>query len=222
MIQSLRVGEIRFPEIRLRSSLLHKVRGYFAHRFRQYDLLHNHEQGSGRCLYRYPAIQFKLDDHLVIYAFKDEAIGILKEVFLGSREIVVEDVVIDVFEKQIEIKEVPFGEDDSQYVYRFTSPWLPLNQKNYREYRDLTDPQAQQKKLNSILINNIIGFCKFAGYTVANTLEVRSRFRELEANLKGNTHLAFKGEFMINFLLPDFLGLGKSSSRGYGNIVRKF
>ncbi|MDD3175568.1 MAG: CRISPR-associated endonuclease Cas6 [Candidatus Nanoarchaeia archaeon] len=30
--------------------------------------------------------------------------------------------------------------------------------------------------------------------------------------------LAFKGDFKINFILPDYIGLGKSVSRGYGNV----
>ncbi|NIM10565.1 MAG: DNA repair protein [Candidatus Aminicenantes bacterium] len=222
MLKYMKVGEIRFPEIHLRPSVLHKARGYFANRFNQYDLLHNRDKNSGKHIYRYPAIQFKLDDHLVIYAFKDEAIDILKDVFLSSEEIVIEGLGILIYEKQIEVKEVPFGEDGGHYVYKFTSPWLPLNQKNYREYEQMDDPGDKQKKLNGILINNIIAFCKFAGFTVTETLEVKSMLREMEANLKGNIHLAFKGEFMVNFLLPDFLGLGKSSSRGYGNIIRKF
>jgi hypothetical protein len=84
------------------------------------------------------------------------------------------------------------------------------------------DTEHQRKeKIHAILINNIISFCKFAGYTIQDRLEIKSAFTPVPANLKGNTHLAFKGEFMVNFLLPDMLGLGKSTSRGYGNIIRK-
>ncbi len=125
MLKYMKVGEIRFPEIHLKPRVLHKARGYFANRFNQYDLLHNHDKNSGKHIYRYPAIQFKLDDHLVIYAFNDGAIDILKEVFLFSEEIVIEGSDIMINEKQIEVKEVPFGEDGGYYLYRFTSPWLP-------------------------------------------------------------------------------------------------
>jgi hypothetical protein len=218
MIQTLKVGEIRFPEIHLSPSVLHKVRGYFSEKFKKYDLIHNHDHSSGKSIYRYPAIQFKMDDHLVIFAFKDEAITILKEVFMVSEKIVIDGFGIDIHERMIEVKEVQMGEDGTFYVYRFTSPWLPLNQDNFRVYKELHSSEDKQKKLDGILINNIIGFCKFAGFDVKETLVVKSRFIEMEANLKGITHLAFKGEFMVNFLLPGFLGLGKSSSRGYGNI----
>ena len=221
MLKHLKVGEIRFPEIKIKSSLLHKVRGYFADRFKQYDLVHNHDRNTGKSLYRYPAIQFKLDDHLVIYAFKDEAIDILKEVFLTSEELTIEDFTIMVYEKQIQVKKIQWGEDGNHYVYKFTSPWLALNQRNYQVYQILEHPEAKQEKLKGILINNILSFCKFAGFTVTETLNIKANFDEVEANLKGFMHLAFKGEFMVNFLLPDYLGLGKSSSRGYGNIIRK-
>lgn len=221
MLQKIRVGEIQFPEINLSPSVLHKVRGYFANRFKQYDLLHNHDMKTGKPVYRYPAIQFKKNDYLVIYAFKDEAIDILKKVFLASEQIVVEDTVVTIHEKQIEVKEVSIGEDGSQYLYRFTSPWLALNQDNFRAYIDLMDDDSRRNKLNRILVNNIIAFCKFTGYQVQEHLEIKSRLFEVEANLKGKKLLAFKGEFMVNILLPDFLGLGKSSSRGYGSIQAK-
>lgn len=222
MLQKIKTGTARFPEIKIKPSLLHKVRGYFADQYRQYDLVHNHDKKTGTFIYRYPAIQFKINNGLAIHAYKDEGIAILKEVFLTSESIDVEGRTINVYGKEIEIKEESFGEDGEFYLYEFFTPWLALNQQNYRNYKTLSDEKEKNRRLNTVLINNIIAFCKFAGYTVENRLTVKSQFRELQANLKGKTHTAFKGEFMVDFLLPDFLGLGKSSSRGYGNIKRKF
>jgi len=58
-------------------------------------------------------------------------------------------------------------------------------------------------------------------YTVLKRIKVKTQLREVPVNLKGLTHIAFKGNFMVNFNLPDYIGLGKSSSRGYGCIKRK-
>ena len=222
MIQSIKTGAIRFPEIQIKPSYLHKVRGYFANQYRQYDLVHNHDKKTGKYIYRYPAVQFKIYDCLSIFAYTQAGIDILKEVFLTSEDIVIEDKTIRIYGKEIEMKEESFGEDGQFYLYEFYTPWIALNQGNYRGYQSLADERQKELKLNSILINNIISFCKFAGYTVKNRLTVKSKFREIETNLKSKTHIGFRGEFMVNFLLPDFLGLGKSSSRGYGNIKRKF
>ena len=218
MLEKIKTGIIRFPEIKIKPSHLHKVRGYFSQQYRQYDLIHNHDQKTGKLLYRYPAIQFKINPCLAIAAYKQEGIDILKEVFLTSQDIVIEDKTIDIHGKEIEINEQPYGEDGEFYLYEFYTPWLALNQENYRDYRALADEKEKSRKLNAVLVNNIISFCKFAGYTVVNRLAVKSQLVEVTANLKAKTHIAFKGNFMVNFLLPDFLGLGKSSSRGYGNI----
>jgi hypothetical protein len=221
MLQNIKTGVMRFPEILINPSQLHKVRGYFSRQFDQFDLLHNHRPGSEKFFYRYPAVQFKIHDCLAVHAYKSEGIDVLKQLFLESEQIVIQDQVLVVNDKEIEVKEVAFGEDGEQYVYEFVTPWIALNQQNYKDYLSLETGEQQEEKLHAILINNIISFCKFAGYTVRERLEIKSNFNPVSTNLKGKAHLAFMGEFMVKFLLPDLLGLGKSTSRGYGNITRK-
>jgi len=220
----LKVGKLRFPEIRLKPGELHKVRGYFAGQFRQYEQLHNHAQeGDKEYHYRYPMIQFKLDDEgsLSVCGYSDEGISILRQLFLSARTIDVEGRQIAVNEKELETGEQPLGEDGKVHSYRFGSVWLALNQSNYRRYNQLAeDLNRRTDMLHSIMINNIIALSKFAGYTVRNRLTVESDFQSRISNLKGKTHIGFVGEFRVNFLLPDGIGLGKSSSRGYGRVVK--
>lgn len=221
MLQLIKTGVMKFPGVHIPPSQLHKVRGYFSRQFAQFDLLHNHEVNSDKVIYRYPAVQFKIHDCLAIHAYKGEGIEVLKELFLEAENIVIEDRVLTVNSKEIEVREVEFGEDDETYVYEFVTPWIALNQQNYRDFLSLETDIERREKLHAILINNIISFCKFAGYTVESRLAVKSNFKSVSTNLKGKTHLAFTGEFMVNFRLPDLLGLGKSTSRGYGNVLRK-
>ncbi|MCU0286675.1 MAG: DNA repair protein [Acidobacteria bacterium] len=221
MISLIKIGMMNFPDIKIKPSLLHKVRGYFARQFAQYDLLHNHQANSDKVIYRYPAIQFKIHDHLAIHAYKTEGISILKELFLDSENIIIEDRVLVINSKEIEVKEVEFGENNENYVYEFVTPWIGLNQENYKDFMSLQTNVQRNEKLHAILVNNIISFCKFAGYTVENRLVIKSNLKPVDVNLKGTTQIGFTGQFMVNFLLPDLLGLGKSSSRGYGNIMRK-
>ncbi len=221
MLQLIKTGVMKFPGICIPPSQLHKVRGYFSRQFAQFDLLHNHEANSDKVIYRYPAVQFKIHDCLAIHAYKGEGIEVLKELFLEAENIVIEGQVLTVNSKEIEVREVEFGEDGETYVYEFVTPWIALNQQNFRDFLSLETDIERKEKLHAILINNIISFCKFAGYTVGNRLAVKSNFKPVSTNLKGKTHLAFMGEFMVNFCLPDLLGLGKSTSRGYGNVLRK-
>ena len=221
MIHTMKMAEISFPQLNVHAALLHKVRGYFGREFLKYELLHNHQSGTNKVIYRYPAIQFKSNSKLSIAGYGPEAIAILREIFLDTHTIDIDGEKIAIKESQMIIKEIEFGEDGNTYDYEFISPWVALNQRNYSRFSSIGDNTQRNDMLNSILINNIISFCKFAGYTVKDRLRPNTRLSERQTDLKGKTLMAFDGEFKINFLLPDDLGLGKSTSRGYGNIIHK-
>ncbi|HLP59343.1 MAG TPA: CRISPR-associated endonuclease Cas6, partial [Candidatus Deferrimicrobium sp.] len=180
MLQLIKIGTMDFPGIVIKPWLLHKVRGYFSRQFEQFDLLHNHEANSDRVIYRYPAVQFKIHENLAIHAYKPEGISVLKELFLGVEDIVIEGRVVEVNSKEIEVREVEFGEDGEMYVYEFVTPWIALNQENYKEFLALGTEEQRKEKLHAILINNIISFCKFAGYTVGERLVVKSNLKSVD------------------------------------------
>jgi hypothetical protein len=46
------------------------------------------------------------------------------------------------------------------------------------------------------------------------------RLRRRKCELKGTSFIGFLGEFMVNFAIPDYMGLGKSVSRGFGTVKR--
>ncbi|MCP4218145.1 MAG: CRISPR-associated endonuclease Cas6 [bacterium] len=219
-MHTIKTAKMNFPGVKLNDSLIHKARGYFSQRFKEYDTLHNHKNGD-KLFYRYPAVQFKMTDSLSLIAFKQDGINVLEHIFLKTDSIDIEGTIIDIHEKHIEVSDQEFGETGETYNYRFTSPWLALNQENFKRFKNYYEyPDKQRNILKSIMINNIIAFCKFSGYTVREKLVPDIHVKTVAANLKGNAHIAFTGSFQVNFLLPDLLGLGKSSSRGYGSIQR--
>jgi len=216
----IKTAEVKFPNIKFKYSELHKIRGFFGNEYKEFNILHNHIENSDKVIYRYPAVQFKLiNENLSIFGYQEEAIELLKNIFLNSDEINVNNTLVKTYEKDFNIREREIGDSKSQIKYKFVTPWIGLNQKNIRDYYKLSSKKEKSDKLNSIIIQNIISFCKFAGYTVKNKLIVESDFHEVKVNLKSKTHLAFKGSFKANFILPDYLGIGKSGSRGYGCLV---
>ena len=75
--------------------------------------------------------------------------------------------------------------------------------------------------LEKILVGNIISMSKGLGYTVPGPIEVNIlKLREVNTSLKGNPMLGFMGEFEVNFEIPDYLGIGKSVSRGFGTVKK--
>jgi hypothetical protein len=52
-------------------------------------------------------------------------------------------------------------------------------------------------------------------------LKVEIDLKEIKVNFKNERMTAFYGSFKINFSFPDYFGIGKSVSRGFGTLLRK-
>ena len=70
--------------------------------------------------------------------------------------------------------------------------------------------------------NNLKTLSKAFQYWIPDldNLNVDGWFHPLEVNFHNQPMLCFTGDFTTNFLIPEFLGLGKQSARGFG-VVRK-
>ena len=74
-----------------------------------------------------------------------------------------------------------------------------------------------EELLEKILIGNIQSMSKSLGYTVLASIEAKIiELKEVQRKLKGNPMLGFLGTFSVNFEIPDYWGIGKSVSRGFG------
>ena len=94
---------------------------------------------------------------------------------------------------------------------------MGLNQKNHPVYTD-SNSIEKEKLLEKILIGNCLSFFKSIDLFVETSLQARGSFTEKSTRFKNNTMIAFDGIFEINAELPDWIGLGKQVSRGFGTI----
>ena len=205
----------------LRPSQIHKFRGFVGNTFKEHDLIHNHDE-KGNPLYRYPLIQFKLIEKMpAIIAITDRAVNIFAELFMELDKIVIEDTVIPVFEKDLKIEEVEFGYSDEIFMYEFASPWIGLNQKNFRKYNDAESDEKNQM-LRRIMTGNILSMSKYLDCWLSRgqKIKIDHKLKEVKVNLKGKSMTGFSGIFKTNFIIPDGLGIGKFVSRGFGTVRR--
>lgn len=205
----------------LRPSQIHKFRGFVGNTFKEHDLIHNHDE-KGNPLYRYPLIQFKLIEKMpAIIAITDRAVNIFAELFMELDKIVIEDTVIPVFEKDLKVEDVDFGYSDEIFMYEFASPWIGLNQKNFRKYNDAGSDEKNQM-LKRIMTGNILSMAKYLDCWLSRgqKIKIDHKLKEVKVNLKGKSMTGFNGIFKTNFCLPDYLGIGKSVSRGFGSLKR--
>ena len=218
----MRKATLSFSNVNLRASQIHKFRGFIGNLFKNHDLIHNHDLKTGKPIYRYPLIQFKLIDKTpAIIAITDSAVKIFAEIFMKLDKIVIEDTVIPVFEKDLKVEEVEFGYSDEIFMYEFVSPWIGLNQKNFIKYND-AGREEKNEMLKRVMTGNILSMAKYLDCWLSKDQKIKidHKLKETKVNLKGKSMTAFNGIFKTNFCLPDYLGIGKSVSRGFG-VVRR-
>jgi len=57
-------------------------------------------------------------------------------------------------------------------------------------------------------------------YTVDKEIKLDTRLRQVRSSYKRREIIAFRGDFVVNFNIPDLFGIGKSVSRGFGTVKR--
>ena len=211
-----------FNDIRLKPSQIHKLRGYVGNLFAEHDLIHNHDLDTGRTIYRYPLIQFKIINNTpCIIALTEKTIQALTQIFMNMDEMIIAGNRISIHEKDLKVEDTEFGFSEDVYAYQFPfSPWIALNQNNYKKYRAMKTEVEKKALLERILIGNILSMSKYLGVHLetSQTIKVGLQVTPSQVNLKGKQMIGFKGVFKTNFRIPDDLGIGKAVSRGYGTL----
>lgn len=209
---------VRFPEIQLATRDAHKLRGYFGNIFRERSpLLHNHLE-SGESAYRYPLVQYKVLDGIPTLVGLNEGADLLIELFMKIKQLEIDGQVFLVREKNIESNMLPIGLSDDLYAYRFETLWMALNQKNHLEFVK-EDEQQRLKRLKAVLTGNILSFYTAMDYRAESKVMVNLNVAaQKETKFKDKSMTAFQAEFVVNGMLPSFVGIGKAVSRGFGTI----
>jgi len=183
-------------------------------------LFHNHEKDKFR--YSYPLIQYKqikgkpmimsLDEGVdeIHHFFENMQLGIM----LGNRpyELKISDLHLNQQIMQVW---------DKLWDYRIDN-WLALNQENYKKFQNLLILKEKIEMLQRTLIGNIISFAKGIDWTIDK--EIKLYITDIRGprgiKYKEQKLLSFSVDFRTNVYLPNYLGIGKGASTGFG-IVRQ-
>ena len=77
------------------------------------------------------------------------------------------------------------------------------------------------KFLKRLIIGNILSFAKGIDWWIEEEIVIEAKLEEISVKFKNEAMIGFKGYFYSNIYLPEFIGLGKSTSRGFGTISRE-
>ena len=195
-----------------------KLRGFFANKFSSYLLLHNHLDNN-KFLYQYPRIQYKTINHTKMILGLAEGVDVLQRIYNQYDQIVLAGHTYQIFSKEISLKVEDFGIGSESMEYEFITPWFALNGENYQRYKNYNYSERTDQ-LKSILIRNIMAIAKTFQYFVDSKIIVNTNLKETPIKFKGKDVIGFLSTFQVNFNLPNYIGLGKSVSRGFGTIKK--
>jgi len=212
---------VTFTDVSIKAFDLPKLRGFFSRQYPEEHLFHNHLPGGSQS-YKFPQIQYRVHNGHPALLGIGEGIELMKKVFLEIEQIHIGSSTFECHETDVNLFNAPFGQCSDYISYRFSSPWMALNQENYRDFVKLNTMQ-QKQRLKQILRGNLLTLSKGFGYTIPDfdKVEMDGWFRPVERNFHNIPMQCFTGEFTTNFVIPDHLGLGKQCARGFGVVKRQ-
>lgn len=208
----------RYQNIELYQQDAVKIRGYFANMDKSDSFMHNHLETGGN-IYKYPEVQYKvINKHPFIIAFGN-GINSLYPKLMDIECIVIGNKKYNHPDLQIQLETKTIGDCNKTLQYKFLTPWLALNQENYKKYASMKTNFEKTQILENILVGNILSMCKGFNVKLERKISVLSDLESIPVKFKGETMIGFIGKFTVNARLPAFCGIGKGVSRGMGTIV---
>ena len=204
--------KINFSEIPFfRGAIIKTTRG-------ENNLFHNHSPEGN--IYRYPKIQYKLINGNASLLCVEEGIEGIQDFFSRTDwKLQIEKEKKEIKVENIKVHQHRVAVWENWFDYRITN-WLPLNQDNYIKFKALEDLTEKISFLEKIMQSNILSFLQGIDLYVDEKIEVKIKSIRGERlmNYKDQQMQAFTLEFRTNISLPNFIGLGKGSSVGFGVI----
>ncbi|RLF08631.1 MAG: hypothetical protein DRJ64_00610 [Thermoprotei archaeon] len=205
---------------KLEPSDAEKIRGYLGNLFWDNPYAHQHN-ADGSLIYKYPYIQYKVINGSCLLVGFNEGMEVIKKTFHDLKMLNLNGKLEEVVSKGLESYTTSFSIALEQIQYIFLTSWLALNKKNYETYQRLGTNAKRNEMLEKILVGNIISMSKGLRYTVQGPIQANIiKIKEVRTSLKGSPMLGFLGNFSVNFEIPDYWGIGKSVSRGFGTVKR--
>jgi hypothetical protein len=187
------------------------------------DEVRRHCYGDdGRPLYEYPRIQFKVIDTTAVLMGIGEGSEVVRRLWSDLDETELGDEHVQVLGAQLESGQAEITACTEPIQYRFLTPWLALNQKNFRSYTGSRNTKFRKDELSRILVGNCLGLAKSLDITFGQRIDADCRtLTSIKTMLNGKGAIGFLGRFKINLKLPEYLGLGKSVARGFGAVTEE-
>jgi hypothetical protein len=189
---------------------------------RKNTLFHNHIT-SDTYLYRYPLIQYKTVYKLPAIYCVDAGVDEIHKLFENKTwTIDLKGEKMDLVVEDLNLKTITLNIWDKPLEYQIQR-WQALNEENYRKYQTLNSLTEKIEMLQRILVGNILSFAKGIEWRIDKpiVLNITDLQTERLSRMKDIKVAVFNIQFTCNVSLPNYIGLGKGASTGFGVVKMK-
>lgn len=189
---------------------------------REHELFHQHA-GASKLAYRYPLIQYKTVGGKASVLCLNEGVEAMHNLF-GKSDWTInlqgQSLRLSVNSLALNDAECAITQEQKHYTLK---NWVGLNAKNYHRYRSASGLKARLEILERTLTGNVLSLAKGLEWHVDKKIAVDiQEIRQVRpVKHKGVELLSFDLDYTSNVALPNYIGLGKSVSHGFGINYRK-
>ncbi|MEA3451811.1 MAG: CRISPR-associated endonuclease Cas6 [Bacteroidota bacterium] len=185
---------------------------------RESILFHNHTKDGFR--YKYPLIQYKRINKKAAIICIEEGVDEIHKFFENP------NWQVKLYEQEVELKvdklfvnQFNMNVWDKLFPYRIFN-WVALNEKNQKAYEEMDSLADKIHLLERIMTANILSFAKGINWHIEADKKIEIKISKIlyegTTKYKKIHRPVFDVEFKTNVFIPNFIGLGKAASHGYG------
>lgn len=213
----IKVLRVEFDEV-LMPYEISEFRGAVIEKVGRENIIFNNHLDDTKYRYGYPLVQYKSIRNRPTIMCIEEGVDEIHHFFNQSNwDLKLNDRVLRLTLFNLHLKQFNIQVWENHFTYRLRK-WLPLNQRNHDEFRKLEGLSDKISFLEKVLIGNILSFAKGIKWTVEK--EIRVKITDLRQvapiRVKGTMREVFDISFKSNVFLPDYIGLGKNTTLGFG------
>lgn len=184
-------------------------------------LFHNHLDDQ-KYNYRYPLIQYKRIGSRPTMLCLHEGVDEIHKFFEQKDwSLHFHDRTLEMKIAKLDMKQFTMQVWDRDFTYEIQR-WIALDQESYKAYQEIEGIGEQVRFLETKLVGNILSFAKGIGWTLPPKDEKPLVCKILQmlpprtSRVKSVVVMSFDLRFKTNVFLPNYIGLGKNVSMGYG------
>jgi hypothetical protein len=191
-------------------------REYLADKLNEY--VTQQRNNSAGFIHRYPAVQCKMIKNTLTVVGISQGAEFLKQETDYEEKISRGENSCTVVGRDAAVRTEEFGISPTTTDYEFLTPWLGLNQQNTKKFYELKGKQERDAFIGKILADGLATLAKSLDCKTPAPVTCRHTLRFRKDWIDNTSVMVFTGRFRTNLWIPDYLGIGRSVTLGFGTI----